>query len=1193
VTRDGNDAAATASAGATPFRSIQAAIDFAGSAPNVPVKVCVAGFDTCASETAYEAPRMRDGVSVYGRYASADWTRCSTRTTELTATSSANVRFGSDVTHETVLDGFKVRPSTSSAPATAIVVDGAKNVVLGDIELFGGAPIGIAVSNGAEARMVASSVRFFAQSVGVQVTGGRAHIGQSAITGPGLASGTTPAYAVVLDTAAGSHIVASTLSSTGGSDVAALRIVGNATGIEIRGSTLSATDGGTSTAAVSIASCGGASPVLAGNPSITASATLAGGVEAIRSLGDCHPRIENNPLVRSISVTSVNAVRCGTADGQASACVLTGNTVSSELRATMPGVIASARGVVCEDGACSRLADNVIHGLTGVVCGRTCALSGTGVELGSSQTLVERNQITGGCMAGGSLRGLSIDGNGSRVQNNRIRGTSGLCSALNRAGTAYGLDISGTADVHSNTIDGGPFVLEATMAGVRLRGGGATFRNNIILFGFREDGGLANPTAFLNNFVGAYLNDGTTWLNSAAEINALTDTISSGNIDQSPAFVDGDLHLSSSSPCIDAGTPSGAPLDDMDRETRDASPDIGADEWSAAHDACFGVCANGVCDGSTSPATCTCAGGYQHPAGEPLVCEDVNECLTDNGSCDPLTTCTNTPGGRTCGACPPGHSGNGEIGCTLINYCNTNRCQHGAACVEASGGYACDCPPGITGHDCTIVFDELAAGPGSTCGRHPDGTLSCWGTNQNAEALPPPGTFVTLSRGSSFTCAIRSDGTLACWGLNDAGQTTPPSGTFQAVSAGAFHACAIRTDGTLACWGYGGDGRTTPPPGTFQVVSAGDRTSCAIASDGVLACWGNNNFGQTVPPAGSYQSVTAGFTTSCAISTAGAATCWGLSSGTPPPGPFHSVVAGIGYACALRPSGDASCWGGSVPAPPSGPFDALTGSQTHVCGLRSDRSVACWGQDAGGQASPPGPIARALGGARNEVCTVTATRDIACLGQSFPPPSGPYVDVALNASFACGLRTNGTVGCWGGTNPSAPSGTFKGLASSPGALCALATNGSVSCFGPNPPFSGPTLALESISVASARACGIATTGAVQCWGSDPPAFAGTYRSVGVGPSHVCAVTTQGAVECLGDDSYGQSTPPPGDFVEVVVAEKHSCARAANGAVTCWGDDSLGGASPPQGAFAALSSGFSHTCGLRPDLSVACWGSFVR
>ena len=30
-------------------------------------------------------------------------------------------------------------------------------------------------------------------------------------------------------------------------------------------------------------------------------------------------------------------------------------------------------------------------------------------------------------------------------------------------------------------------------------------------------------------------------------------------------------------------------------------------------------------------------------------CTDINECSTNNGGCDGLTTCTNTPGSNSCG----------------------------------------------------------------------------------------------------------------------------------------------------------------------------------------------------------------------------------------------------------------------------------------------------------------------------------------------------------------------------------------------------------------------------------------------------------------------------------------------------------------------------------------------------------------
>ena len=44
-------------------------------------------------------------------------------------------------------------------------------------------------------------------------------------------------------------------------------------------------------------------------------------------------------------------------------------------------------------------------------------------------------------------------------------------------------------------------------------------------------------------------------------------------------------------------------------------------------------------------------------------CVDVDECWSDNGGCDALTSCTNTAGGRVCGSCPSGYTGDGESGC--------------------------------------------------------------------------------------------------------------------------------------------------------------------------------------------------------------------------------------------------------------------------------------------------------------------------------------------------------------------------------------------------------------------------------------------------------------------------------------------------------------------------------------------------
>jgi hypothetical protein len=55
-----------------------------------------------------------------------------------------------------------------------------------------------------------------------------------------------------------------------------------------------------------------------------------------------------------------------------------------------------------------------------------------------------------------------------------------------------------------------------------------------------------------------------------------------GNINTDPLFRDpdnGNYHLGLDSPCIDAGTPAGAPTHDIEGTPRDATPDMGAYEW--------------------------------------------------------------------------------------------------------------------------------------------------------------------------------------------------------------------------------------------------------------------------------------------------------------------------------------------------------------------------------------------------------------------------------------------------------------------------------------------------------------------------------------------------------------------------------------------------------------------------------------
>ena len=180
-------------------------------------------------------------------------------------------------------------------------------------------------------------------------------------------------------------------------------------------------------------------------------------------------------------------------------------------------------------------------------------------------------------------------------------------------------------------------------------------------------------------------------------------------------------------------------------------------------------------------------------------------------------------------------------------------------------------------------FDQISAGEHHTCAKINDGTVMCWGENDDnqvavsakvIELLPVQTASLTdvdqLSAGNTHTCAQKNNGEVLCWGANGGGRlgngSTDPSAypvavsnlsNAQAISAGSRHTCAIRQTGEALCWGVNasgqlGDGTTQSSTVPVSVVGINDAVevstayefTCVRRQTGEVLCWGNNLFGQ-------------------------------------------------------------------------------------------------------------------------------------------------------------------------------------------------------------------------------------------------------------------------------------------------------------------------------------------------------------
>jgi alpha-tubulin suppressor-like RCC1 family protein len=530
-----------------------------------------------------------------------------------------------------------------------------------------------------------------------------------------------------------------------------------------------------------------------------------------------------------------------------------------------------------------------------------------------------------------------------------------------------------------------------------------------------------------------------------------------------------------------------------------------------------GFCGTGAtgCVNLPGSFVCLCGTGYRTGAPMGALCQDIDECAESPGLCGPgAVACTNTPGAYACTCRPgfvpssPGAGGTcwwdapallalGVTGGWLTPSFATGTTDYLMATAEQTAEIA----PEVEHPAQATVTVTIGGGAPRTVASG-DRVAVPAGETVRIEVRSDSGrtrvyvlrTFrLQVAAAGYHTCALRIDGSVRCWGWNEDGQI----GDRTVVSR--THPVAVRDLGTPAVR-----------------VSGGERHTCAVLVDGRVKCWGNNALGQlgdatamsllsptrfvlkssdTDDLLRDVTHLAAFWYHTCAVTRGGNVYCWGanpvsqIGDGTtrnavfafevphfgprpmmPPWGPpAVQVLAGTGHSCASMLGGPMSCWGWNedgqlgdgtlvgrtTPTPVVGlpPVAEISAGYHHTCARAAvDGSVFCWGANSNGQ----------LGDG-----SMTMRRPTP---MPVPGLSG-VADLAAGGFHTCTRTTDGRVWCWGangtgqvgdGTTTSVrwtpvrvmePPGGFPARVVSVSAglhhTCALLADQSVYCWGWN------------------------------------------------------------------------------------------------------------------------------------------------
>lgn len=546
---------------------------------------------------------------------------------------------------------------------------------------------------------------------------------------------------------------------------------------------------------------------------------------------------------------------------------------------------------------------------------------------------------------------------------------------------------------------------------------------------------------------------------------------------------------------------------------------------------------------------------------------------------------------------------------------------------------------GTSGFDAPIevlagVDDVVEVGHGASgqlLARRGNGQVIQWGTGLPPAAMPDVSDATGLVQNSP--CLIHGAGTVGCahtyigsghypYGFYPDAFADIPLPFTDIVDAtyvdGGRALCALRSTHEVFCFGstlsagHGPRGDFLPPTalglGPIDELSGG----CVRRHGGELACWTANTSTSDSDLARFSHPTIIAEPLDCVI---------GDPCPSPPflPACYSSIISRCegGYACSTVPSalGDScaagQCDGTGVCYVPLLAHSVAVGIAAS-CAIRTDGTPVCWGTNSNGALGDPSldiGVTRGVG----PVVGVSNT-----------------VQIASGLDYACALRDDGTVQCWGAGNATATSIALPeeathiaaNAAFSDTQVCVTGVSRRAHCWtsaSPTPTTLPSVVDAVDVAGGFAAICFTTSTGEVQCVGNGGSGALGdgTFNSsvadattmqiiddaafVAVGPWSTCVLRSTGEVWCTGyvRDTAGEgavivATPervvlPFTDARQLALGYLQGYVLRADGTVWSWQNDPTTVSRQPGlvGTYEELIGGSGAACAASTTNGVFC------